>query len=72
MDVACLNFRAEIFTGGCNCKIAKFVKVFSLKSFLLYGVYIVHVHVYNLHAHIRLHTRYYFDEIISAAWSEDS
>ena len=31
MGVACLNFVEKTFTGGC--KIAKFVKDFSLKSF---------------------------------------
>ena len=36
MGVACLNFMEKIFAGGCN--IVKFVKVFSLESFLLYGI----------------------------------
>ena len=36
MGVACLKFRGENFR-GYTCKIAKFVKVFSLESFPLYG-----------------------------------
>ena len=36
MGVACLNFVKKIFTG--DCKIAKFVKVFSLERFPLYGI----------------------------------
>ena len=35
MGVACLKFRGEIFVSGC--KIMKFMKVFSLESFPLYG-----------------------------------
>ena len=37
MGVAYLNFVVRTFAGGC--KITKFVKVFSLESFLLYGNY---------------------------------
>ena len=35
MSVACLNFVEKVFADGC--KIAKFVKVFSLESFPLYN-----------------------------------
>ena len=37
MGVACPNFRGENFIS--ICKIAKFVKVFSLESFPLYSTY---------------------------------
>ena len=38
MGVACQKFHVEkTFAGGC--KIAKFVKVFSLESFPLYGIF---------------------------------
>ena len=35
MGMACLKFHEKTFASGC--KIVKFVKVFSLKSFLLYS-----------------------------------
>ena len=37
MGVTCLEFRGENFHGWL--KIAKFMKVFTLKSFPLYGIY---------------------------------
>ena len=50
MGVACLNFVEKTFAGGC--KITKFVKVFSLESFPLYGTSPVHSHS---HAHLHYH-----------------
>ena len=48
MGVACLNFVEKTFVDGC--KIVKFVKVFSLESFLLYGTcnYLLQGHTCHL------------------------
>ena len=43
MGVVCLEFREKTFADGG--KIAKFMKVFSLESFLLYGNQHIYIHM---------------------------
>ncbi len=53
MGVACLNFVEKIFAD--DCKSAKFVKVFSLESFPLYGIISRHVSIFLNYPYIYLH-----------------